>query len=221
MFLRSAIKRSFGTQKATLPTLAYGYGDLAPVISADILELHHGKHHQTYVNKYNEATEKLEAALKKGDHHMVSDLCKQVRFNGGGHVNHALYWENLAPINKHGGDLPAKNSELSKSIIQAWGSYENMMKEFNTKAAEVQGSGWCWLAYCQKTKQLCIRETKDQFIISAEGPVPLLTVDVWEHAYYLQYKNQRPDYLKKIWEIINWKVVEKRFNEAPNQPEHK
>lgn len=216
MLGRSAIKRNFGLTKAVLPSLPYGYGDLAPVLIPEILEVHHKKHHQKYVDKYNEANEKLQAALAKGDHHMASDLCKHVRFNGGGHVNHSLYWENLASKNKQGGDLPAKDSKLSKAIIEHWGSYETFINEFNKKIADVQGSGWGWLAYDQKSKKLSIEETKDQIIISAEERVPLLTIDVWEHAYYLQYKNLRPDYLTNIWKVINWRCVEDRFNKASN-----
>lgn len=200
-----------GFTKAVLPTLNYGYGDLAPAISADILEVHHGKHHLTYVNKYNEAVEKLQNSLAKGDHHAVADLTKAVRFHAGGHVNHAIYWENLASKNKAGGDLPKGDSLLTKSIVDHWGSYDNFVTAFNAKTVDIQGSGWGWLAIDPKTKKLTIEETKDQFIISAEGKTPLLVIDVWEHAYYLQYKNVRAEYLKKIWEVVNWKTVEQRF----------
>lgn len=209
MLSRSLIKRSFSlfskSGSAKLPDLAYGYGDLAPIISADIMETHHGKHHQKYVSEYNAHMEKFEDALAKGNHELAVNLSKKIAFNGGGHVNHALYWENLAPANKEGGDLPGKDTSLTKMVERQWGSYDKMIDMFNTKAAGVQGSGWCALTYCPKTKILNIDISKDQDIISADGPGILVLVDVWEHAYYLQYKNQRPEYLKKIWEIINWK----------------
>lgn len=215
MFNRLLARKFSSFTKASLPSLPYGYGDLAPVISAEIMELHHGKHHQKYVDQYNLNVEKLQAALAKGDHKLASDTAKNVRFNGGGHVNHSLYWENLAPVNKAGGDMPSKTSPIGKSIIQHWGSFDSFLDNFNTKAEEVQGSGWVWLAYDPKTKGLSIQKTMDQNILSGEGlGEPLLTVDVWEHAYYLQYKNQKPNYVKKIWEIMNWKVVEKRFDTA-------
>lgn len=214
MLTRGILKRNFSFQKATLPTLSYGYGELAPAISGDIMEVHHGKHHQTYVNKYNEAIEKLQAALAKGDHHAAADLCKAVRFHAGGHVNHALYWENLAPANKAGGDLPAKDSPLGKAILASYGSFDAFIGAFNARSADIQGSGWGWLAVDPVTKSLSIEETPNQQIISAEGKTPLLVVDVWEHAYYLQYKNVRPDYLKKIWEVVDWGKAQQRYEKA-------
>ena len=200
--------------KAVLPALPYGYGELAPALSPEILEVHHAKHHQAYVNKYNEAAEKLLNAYDKHDAHEIADLGKALRFHAGGHVNHAIYWENLAPANKEGGDLPDKQSKLTQLVTETWGGYEQFIAAFNAKTADIQGSGWGWLAYDPKSHRLSIEETANQFIISAEGRVPLLVVDVWEHAYYLQYKNVRPDYLKKIWEVINWKVVEQRLHDA-------
>lgn len=217
MLSRSLLKRSFsllGGSKAKVPDLPYGYGDLAPIISAEIMEVHHGKHHAKYVNDYNDTLALLEAAISKADHIAVANLGRHLRFHGGGHVNHSLYWENLAPANKEGGDLPDKNSELSKLVISHFGTFENFFNEFNARTVKIQGSGWGWLAYCPKTHALSIEESKDQTSIGAYNLKPLLTVDVWEHAYYLQYKNQRPEYLKKIWEIINWKTAEKRLHEA-------
>lgn len=203
-----------GAKKAKLPDLPYGYGDLAPIISADIMEVHHGKHHTKYVNDFNTALEKFEAAAAKGDHQALADLGQVLKFTGGGHVNHAIYWENLAPANKEGGDLPAKDSDLGKLVQHHFGGFEAFFAEFESRAVKVQGSGWGWLAYCNKTGTLSIQESKDQDCITASGLKPLITVDVWEHAYYLQYKNDRANYLKKIWEIINWKTAERRLKEA-------
>lgn len=218
MFARSVLKRSFsllgGAQRAKLPDLPYGYGDLAPALTADILEIHHGKHHAKYVKDYNGVLEQFEAAASKGDHQTVADLGRHLRFHAGGHVNHSLYWENLAPANKEGGDLPAKDSELSKLVHQHFGNFEKFFLEFESVAAKIQGSGWGWLAYCPKTNTLSIEQSKDQSCVTSYGVRPLITVDVWEHAYYLQYKNERPAYLKKIWEVINWKTAERRLKEA-------
>lgn len=220
MISRSILKRSFSlfgkSGVAKLPDLAYGYQDLAPALSGDIMEVHHGKHHLKYVTEYNINLEKFHEAVSQGHHEAAVNLSKKIAFNGGGHVNHALYWENLAPANKEGGDLPGKDTMITKLIERQWNTYDDMIKIFNEKATGVQGSGWAALVYCPKSKTLSIETCQDQNIISASGQSILLLVDVWEHAYYLQYKNLRPDYLKKIWEVVNWKTAQKRL-EASNQ----
>jgi len=132
--------------KISLPDLKYDYGELAPVLSAEILETHHGKHHQNYVNAYNNLVPQLQEAIEKGDANKVSVLSNAVKFNAGGHINHAIYWENLASKNKEGGNLPSLSSPMSKKIVANWGGYEQFIKAFNTTAAPIQGSGWAWLA---------------------------------------------------------------------------
>ena len=187
----------------TLPELRYGYNALEPVLTGEILEVHHKKHHQKYVNEYNASAQEL---IKKVYEHDVSGaqkLCDKVAFNGGGHVTHSWYWENLAPADNGGGILPDEKSALTTAVVKSYGSYDNFIKKFNEKTAAIQGSGWGWLALCPTTGALSIQETRNQDQVETKGLVPLLTVDVWEHAYYLQYKNLRPDYLNNIWKVVN------------------
>ena len=135
-----------------------------------------------------------------------------IKFNGGGHVNHALFWENLAPKSAGGGELPT--GELMNYIEKSWGNFENFKKEFNTQTAAVQGSGWGWLTYCPGTDSVWIKTTANQDPCSTTGTIPLLGVDVWEHAYYLDYKNVRPDYLNAIFEVLHFGKAAERLAAA-------
>ncbi|WP_375793249.1 superoxide dismutase [Chlamydia sp. 12-01] len=196
----------------TLPSLPYDYDALEPVISAEIMRLHHLKHHQGYINNLNDALKKLDVAGAQQDLTRLISLEPAIRFNGGGHINHSLFWEMLAPIDR-GGGVPPKHG-LLKLIEKFWGTFDNFLKEFIEFAAPIQGSGWAWLAFCPKKQELMLHATVNQDPLEATtGKVPLLGVDVWEHAYYLQYKNVRLDYLKAIPQIINWGYIEKRFSE--------
>ncbi len=198
-------------KKFTLPELPYGYKDLEPVISGDIMELHHKKHHQAYVNNLNAALEKYEEAQNKEDLNAMIQLQPAIRFNGGGHINHSIFWTNLAPVSKGGGTPPT--GELANAIKEKWGSFEAFIEKFNAKAAAIQGSGWCWLGFCPSTKQILTYTLSNQDPLEGTaGFIPLLGIDVWEHAYYLQYKNARPDYLKAIWQVVNWANVAERYN---------
>ena len=156
--------------------------------------------------------DKLLPAIKNQDTNTVQTLVHNIHFNAGGHNCHKMYWENLAPVGNGGGVLPAENAPLSKAIVEQWGSVENFQKDFSSQTGAIKGSGWGWLALNPTTKNLSIRQSLNQDNIETNGEVPILTIDVWEHAYYLQYKNLRPDYLKKIWDVINWRCLEKRFN---------
>ncbi|EIE78329.1 hypothetical protein G6F46_007994 [Rhizopus delemar] len=196
--------------KVTLPELPYEYNGLEPYINEEIMRLHHSKHHQAYVNGFNQAEEKLQGAFQANDLTQQIALQNALKFNGGGHINHTLFWQNLAPKGKGGGSL-AKGA-LSSAIEKQFGSFDDFVKEFNTAAAGVQGSGWAWLGYNKAAKRLEIATTPNQDPLL--HLTPLLGVDVWEHAYYLQYKNVRPDYLKNIWEVINWETVAERFAKA-------
>jgi len=130
-------------------------------------------------------------------------------------LNHSLFWENLDPKNRHGGVLPDKDSDFGKVIIGKWGSFEKFIEIFNAQTVAVQGSGWGWLVYDRVLQDVNIMTTANQNRTQDIAPVvPLLVVDVWEHAYYVDYHNRRADFLKNIWQIINWKTVEKRFSEA-------
>lgn len=199
--------------KHTLPDLAYDYAALEPVISAKIMELHHSKHHNTYVNNLNIAEEQYAEAVHTGDLTKAIGLQSAIKFNGGGHINHSIFWTNLAPKEQGGGEL--QDGELKTAIEEAFGSVETMQQKLNAMTAAVQGSGWGWLGYNKASKQLQLATCANQDPLeTTHGLVPLFGIDVWEHAYYLDYKNVRPDYLKAVWEIANWQNVEERYQAA-------
>ena len=195
-----------------LPPLPYDFGALEPLISAQIMELHYSKHHQAYVNNLNAALEKYQEAQLKGDIAGMIALQSAIKFNGGGHVNHTIFWTNLAPVNQGGGDPP--QGELASAIVKEFGSLEELIKKFTHLTVSIQGSGWGWLGYDSETKRLILTTCANQDPVSMQGYAPLLGIDVWEHAYYLQYKNLRADYVKNIWKVINWKNVEERYVKA-------
>eukprot|EP00890_Picochlorum_soloecismus_P004682 jgi/Picsp_1/5214/NSC_02577-R1_manganese superoxide dismutase len=196
---------------STLPDLPYDYSDLNPVIIPEIMELHHKKHHQTYVTNLNNALEQAAEAQEKGDVSKMIGLQSAIKFNGGGHLNHSMFWEMLCSPK----DFEPPSGELLQAIERDFGSLDAMVKKFNGSTAAVQGSGWGWLGYSKDMDKLVVATTSNQDPLEATtGLVPLLGVDVWEHAYYLQYKNVRPDYLKEIWKIVNWKNVDMRFKNA-------
>ena len=196
--------------KHTLPDLPYDYNALEPAISAEIMKLHHTKHHATYVNNLNAAEEKLAEALHKMDTNAVVQLQNAIKFNGGGHINHSIFWQNLS---RSGGGDPS--GELLSLIQSSFNSHEAMKQAISQAAVGVQGSGWAWLGYCKESQKLQIATTPNQDPLQpTTGLVPLLGIDVWEHAYYLQYKNVRPDYLKAIWKVVNWKDVAERLQKA-------
>jgi len=196
---------SFATanQSYTLPDLPYDYAALEPVISADIMKVHHQKHHATYVSNLNAALEKYAAAEAKRDIGTQIQLQSAIKFNGGGHVNHSIFWTNLAPKSQQGGVSP--DGEIAKAINAEFGSLEKFIGTFNAQTAAIQGSGWGWLGYNKETGRIQIQTLANQDPLATTGLVPLLGIDVWEHAYYLQYKNARADYLKAIWQVVNWK----------------
>jgi Fe-Mn family superoxide dismutase len=194
----------------TLPDLPYDYSALEPVITAEIMELHHKKHHQTYVNTFNTLAEQLSDAESKSDVAKMIALQGGLKFNGGGHVNHSMFWKNLIPPK----DFVLPGGELAKAIEAEFGSVDNLISKFNPKTAAVQGSGWGWLGYNSETGRLQIATTANQDPLVTQGLTPLLGIDVWEHAYYLQYKNVRPDYLKNIWKVVNWQDVGQRYEAA-------
>ncbi|KAL3829023.1 hypothetical protein ACJIZ3_017825 [Penstemon smallii] len=195
---------SRSVQTLSLPDLPYDYGALEPAISGEIMRLHHQKHHQAYVTNYNKALEQLDSAISKADASAVVKLQSTIKFNGGGHINHSIFWKNLAPVNEGGGDPP--KGSLSNAIEKQFGSLEVLVQKINSEGAALQGSGWVWLALDKEFKRLLVETTANQDPIVTKGSalLPLLGVDVWEHAYYLQYKNVKPDYLKNIWKVMNW-----------------
>jgi len=197
-------------EKHTLPNLPYAYNALEPTISAEIMQLHHQKHHQAYVNGLNTAEEKLQEGLQKGCAQTLISVEPAIRFNGGGHINHSIFWQNLSP---KGGGTPS--GKLMEAIKHDFGSFDNFKKLMSDASVAVQGSGWSWLGLnpVNKHLQVVICANQDP-LFPTKGLKPLLGIDVWEHAYYLQYKNVRADYVKKIWDVINWQDVQQRFEEA-------
>lgn len=211
-FSNTAAKSTIGAvrTKISLPDLDWDFGALEPHISGQINELHYTKHHQTYVNGYNTAIEQQAEAKSKGEVKKTIELQKNINFHGGGYTNHCLFWKNLAPEKQGGGEPPSSDSELAQRIAAQYGSIENLQSIANAKLAGIQGSGWAFLV---KNKEnggsLDVVTTYNQDTVT--GPlVPLLAIDAWEHAYYLQFQNVKADYFKAIWKVINWKEAEKR-----------
>ena len=193
----------------TLPELPYDYAALEPWISGQIMELHHDKHHATYVAGANTTLEKMAEAREAGDFGTVNQLQKNLAFNLGGHVNHSVFWKNLSP---DGGDKP--EGELGAAIDDQFGSFDAFRGHFNAAALGIQGSGWAILAWDALGERLIIEQLFDQQGNIAIGTQPLLMLDMWEHAFYLQYKNVKADYVKAFWNVVNWADVQQRFTEA-------
>ena len=200
------------TLQEKLPELSYDFNELEPFIAAEIMMLHYTKHHQTYLNNLNKALEQYADAESKNDVAQMIALQQAIKFNGGGHVNHSIFWTNLAPQNKGGGKL--ENGPLKDALTQEFGSETAFIEQISAQACAQQGSGWGWLGYNKAKNRLEIATCDNQDPLSTKGLIPLLGIDVWEHAYYIQYKNVRPDYVKAIWNVINWKNVQERFINA-------
>ena len=196
----------------TLPELPYDYAALEPHVSGRIMELHHDKHHAAYVTGANTALDKLAEARESGDLAAVNLHEKNLAFNLGGHVNHSVFWQNLSP---EGGGEPT--GELAAAIDQDFGSFEAFKKHFAATAAGVQGSGWAILAWDSIGQKLIIVQLYDQQGNIALGLVPLVVLDVWEHAYYLDYQNVRADYVTAWWNIVNWADADARLTRARTQ----
>ncbi len=195
-----------------LPQLPYDFGALEPVISGKIMELHYTKHHQGYVTNLNGALEKYHEAEKKNDIGAMIALQQAIKFNGGGHVNHSIFWTNLAPSSKGGGHAP--QGELLQAIQSQFGTFDALKEKMSQMTVAIQGSGWGWLGFDKASQRLVLSTCANQDPLSTLGHVPLLGIDVWEHAYYLQYMNVRADYVKNIWNIINWANVAERYQAA-------
>ncbi|MBC2681466.1 superoxide dismutase [Corynebacterium anserum] len=196
--------------KYELPQLDYAYDALEPHISGEIMEIHHTKHHQNYVNGANAALEKLDAARKDGSiAGVVTALSKDLAFNLGGHTNHSLFWKNLSP---NGGGQPT--GALAEAIDRDFGSFEAFQEHFNGAALGLQGSGWAVLGYDHIGERLVIEQMTDQQGNLSVNLTPLLLLDMWEHAFYLQYKNVKADYVKAVWNVFNWDEVAARYDAA-------
>jgi Fe-Mn family superoxide dismutase len=194
----------------TLPDLPYGYEDLGKYISGEIMKLHHDKHHQTYVDKLNKAIESAPALKERSIESLLSDISTLpenvqtvVRNNGGGHYNHSLFWKWMSP---DGGGEP--KGELAEAIAGKYGNFQGFVDEFTAKSLAVFGSGWAWL---QPDLEIITTPNQDTPIMQGKDE-PILGLDVWEHAYYLDYKNKRDDYVKAWWNVVNWEFVSERYN---------
>jgi Fe-Mn family superoxide dismutase len=197
----------------TLPQLPYHYNALEPHLDARTLELHHTKHHQTYIDKLNVALEPHSALQAKpieallGDlESLPADIRTAVRNHGGGHANHSLFWSIMAPP-ESGGE---PGGELAAAIDREWGSFSKFREEFTTAAATLFGSGWAWLVM-DSSWSISLVTTPNQDSPLSQGKTPLLGLDVWEHAYYLHYQNRRPEYISAWWNVVNWDQVVKNY----------
>lgn len=194
--------------KHTLPDLPYDYNAIEPVVSAETMTIHHSKHHNTYVTNLNVSLEKLDSAVSAGDVSAIVGLEGALKFNGGGHINHTLFWENLCAKE----DSELKDGPLKTAIEEAFGDVDSMKQELSAKSVAVQGSGWGWLGYNAKTGKIeCATRANQDPLEATTGLVPLMGIDVWEHAYYVDYRNVRPEYVSAIWDVVNWDTVEKRL----------
>lgn len=195
-----------------LPDLPYEFNALEPVISSAIMELHYLKHHKTYVTNLNSALEKYHEAETRNDVAAMIALQQAIKFNGGGHINHSVFWTILGPVSKGGGGAPKE--DLAKMIDRDFTSFDAFKEKLSATATGIQGSGWAWLGYNKNLNRLEITSCLNQDPLSTQGLTPIMGIDVWEHAYYLQYKNVRADYVKAIWQVFHWKNIEERFAKA-------
>ncbi len=191
----------------TLPDLPYDFGVLEPHYSAQILELHHGKHHAAYVAGANATLEKLAEAREKNDFGAIVGLEKTMAFNVSGHVLHSIFWKNLSP---DGGDKPT--GELLGAIDEHFGSFDGFKNQMTQATTTIQGSGWGSLAWEPLGRRLIVEQVYDHQGNIGNGSIPLLVFDAWEHAFYLQYKNVKADFVNALWAIVNWNDVSERFS---------
>jgi Fe-Mn family superoxide dismutase len=195
-----------------LPDLPYDPAALEPHLSAEIVSLHHGKHHAAYVNGANATLEKLQAARDAGDFTSIVGLEKTLAFNVSGHVLHSLYWQNLSP---DGGGKP--EGELAAAIDESFGSFDAFKSHLTHATVGVQGSGWGALTWEPNAGRLLVEQIYDHHANVLVNGTRLLVIDAWEHAYYLQYRNVRADYVSAMWDVINWDDVSTRFGATRNK----
>ncbi|MCZ6583723.1 MAG: superoxide dismutase [Thaumarchaeota archaeon] len=203
--------------KYTLPKLPYGYDALEPHIDARTMEIHHTKHHQTYTDKLNAALEKCSSDIQNKDileilsniDQIPSDQKGAINFNGGGYDNHKLFWDNMKP---NGGGEPG--GAVADAINASFGSFSDFKEKFSSTTTVIQGSGWGWLVYNPSSSKVEYTSMPNQTSPRTKGLVPLLGLDVWEHAYYLKYQNKRPDYISAWWNVVNWDEVDSRLSKA-------
>lgn len=198
------------TKFYSLPKLPYEYNALAPYVSEEQLKLHHQKHHQAYVNGANAIFEKQDKARKENTDLDIKATLKELSFHIGGFKLHNLFWENLAPAGKGGGGVP--KGELGKAIDSEFSKFDRFKKEFTQAAASTEGSGWAVLTFCRKTQRPLVIQIEKHNTNVIPGFEILMVLDVWEHAYYVDYRNDRAKFIDAFWNIVNWDTVGQRFD---------
>ena len=193
----------------SLPKLPYGYKELAPFMSEEQLRIHHEKHHQAYVTGANALFEKFEQARKAGGELDMKAALKELSFHIGGHLLHGLFWENLAPAGKGGGGKPA--GVLGAAIDKEFGGFERFQKEFTQAAVSAEGSGWAALSWCRMSNRPLVMQIEKHNVDVCPALPVILAIDVWEHAYYLDYRNMRAKFVEAFWNIVNWAEANRRF----------
>ncbi len=194
-----------------LPRLPYPYHALEPVISTRLLQIHHSQHHKSYVDGLNKAELKLAEARKSMDYSLVKHWEREISFHGSGHILHSIYWTSMAPV---GNRWETPGGETFRNIAEYFGSFSAFQEEFSEAAINVEGSGWTllvWQPGWGRMEILTVEKHQDSIQV---GSIPLLVMDVWEHAYYLDYQSKRKDYVRAWWQIVNWGEVEKRLGMA-------
>lgn len=193
----------------TLPPLPYNYDALEPYIHQEIMRLHHDKHHQSYVDGLNKAEKEMQKARKTGNYDLIKHWEREAAFHGAGHYLHTIFWSVMTP---NGGGKPT--GMLMREINQSFGSFEQFKQHFSEAAKNVEAVGWAILVWSPRSQRLEILQAEKHQNLSQWDVIPLLPLDVWEHAYYLQYKNDRKKYVDNWWNVVNWKEVERRFHVA-------
>ena len=193
----------------SLPKLPYGYKELAPFMSEEQLRIHHEKHHQAYVTGASALFVKLEQARKAGGELDMKAALKELSFHIGGHLLHGLFWENLAPAGKGGGGKPA--GVLGAAIDKEFGGFERFQKEFTQAAVSAEGSGWAALSWCRMSNRPLVMQIEKHNVDVCPALPVILAIDVWEHAYYLDYRNMRAKFVEAFWNIVNWAEANRRF----------
>lgn len=198
-----------GIGEHQLPPLSYAYNALEPYISREIMQLHHDKHHRAYVEGLNKAEKMMEKARETNDFSLIKHWEREAAFHGSGHYLHTLFWENMSP--KGGGE---PKGELLAQINQDFGSFQKFKKHFSEAAKQVEGVGWSLLVWVPRARRLEILQSERHMLLTQWDTIPILVLDVWEHAYYLQYKNNRANYVDNWWNVVNWPEVGQRFLKA-------
>nr|WP_235788537.1 superoxide dismutase [Salipaludibacillus sp. CUR1] len=192
-----------------LPPLPYRYDALEPVIAEEIMRLHHQEHHQSYVDGLNKAEMEMKKARETDDFDLIRHWEREAAFHGAGHYLHTMFWKNMSPA---GGGKPS--GQLLRQITQDFGSFDAFKRHFSEAANKVQGVGWALLVWAPRARRLEILQAEFHHLLSQQDMIPLLGLDVWEHAYYLQYKNKREEYVDNFWKVIDWDNVAARFKQA-------